>query len=557
MDESTSTLSSLKGKSNSASLRTAASSQVALPLTDFDLEDLQEKQGDDWKPQKNELIIMISLATISLMVSLDATILVTVLPDIARVLNGTSVDAFWAGTSYLLTSAIFQPVIASISEVFGRQQLLLFSITFFTIGSILCAVANDFQVLLAGRSIQGIGGGGIITLSQVIYCDFVPLRQRPKYFAMVLGAWSIVGTIIGPVIGGTLVEKANWRWVFYINFPFCFLGFILALIFIKLNAVSHLTFSEMLQRTDWVGAILFISGMTSFLIGLSWGGVQYAWDSAQTLVPIIVGLGGVAVFALWQWYKPSNTLLPKSLFYCSSAVAAFSCAFANGLVLLAALYYVPFFAMAVRGSSSVKAGIDVFPALFLLIPGSILVSILSTRLGRFRWAIWGGWAITILGTGLMIMFNEDTKTPVWSTVLAVLGIGCGMILTSVNVGIQAISKIEDCAMAASMYGFMRSVGMPIGVSLSGAIFQNAMSSKLTALGLPSSIAHDSERYVFVLRKMAPTNPTRIAALQAYVYGFRGVWILMTAVSGSAFMISLLIKKFDMDKILLSKFSARQ
>ena len=165
----------------------------------------------EWKPTSNELLVMISLSFISLMVALDATVLVTVLPEIAHSLNGTSAEAFWAGTAYLLTSAIFQPVIASISNNFGRQQLLLLSLVFFTVGTVLCSVAHNFTVLLTGRSIQGIGGGGIITITQVIFCDIVPLRQRPKYFAMVLGSWSI-GSIVGPVVGGALVENVSWRW---------------------------------------------------------------------------------------------------------------------------------------------------------------------------------------------------------------------------------------------------------------------------------------------------------------------------------------------------------
>jgi MFS family permease len=110
---------------------------------------------------------------------------------LATALHGTASDAFWAGTSYLLTSAVFQPFIAALSDVFGRQQLLILSVLFFSAGSLLCALANDFTVLFVGRSIQGIGGGGIITLGQVIFSDIVPLRQRPKYFSFVLGAWAI------------------------------------------------------------------------------------------------------------------------------------------------------------------------------------------------------------------------------------------------------------------------------------------------------------------------------------------------------------------------------
>lgn len=186
--------------------------------------------------------------------------------------------------------------------------------------------------MLTGRTIQGIGGGGIITITQVIFCDIVPLRFRPKYFAMVLLSWSI-GTIIGPVVGGAFVERTTWRWVFIINIPFCVLGFVLAIFFVRLNAMAKLTLSQKLKQTDWVGAVLFLGGTTSFLVGLSWGGVQYKWVSVQTLAPILVGLTGVAAFVGWQLWISPKSLLPMSIFYCPSALAAFFCATANGLIV--------------------------------------------------------------------------------------------------------------------------------------------------------------------------------------------------------------------------------
>jgi uncharacterized membrane protein len=122
--------------------------------------------------------------------------------------------------------------------------------------------------------------------------------------------------------------------------------------------------------------------------------------------------------------------------------------------------------MSVRGSSSVQAGIDLFPAICLTVPGSIVVSILTSRLGRFRWAIWGGWVIITLACGLQMLLGVHSKTAITSIVFAIFGIGLGMVLTSLNVGIQAISSPEDSAMAASMYGFLRSLGMPLGVAVS-------------------------------------------------------------------------------------------
>jgi MFS family permease len=269
---------------------------------------------------------------------------------IAQKLHGNAVEAFWTGTSYLLASAVFQPVIASISALFGRQQLLIVALLFFTVGTyrsrnaceipltvaptgtIFCSAAPDFTILLAGRCIQGIGGGGIITLTQVIFCDIVPLRQRPKYFAIVLAAWSI-GTIIGPVVGGLLVQHASWRWCFHILYPFCGIGFLVAIFIVRLEAVVQLTVAQKLKRVDWMGAVLFIGSMTSFLVGISWGGVQHPWKSAATLTPIIVGLLGVAAFFAWQMYRKQHTLLPMPIFHSWSAIAAFYGALVNGLLV--------------------------------------------------------------------------------------------------------------------------------------------------------------------------------------------------------------------------------
>lgn len=122
--------------------------------------------------------------------------------------------------------------------------------------------------------------------------------------------------------------------------------------------------------------------------------------------------------------------------------------------------------MSVRGQSPTRAGIDLFPAACFVVPGSIVVAVLTARLGRFRWAIWLGWTITTISFGLFLVFDIHTRFVVIAVSLAISGIGSGMVLTSVNVGIQAISKVEDCAMAASMYGFFRSLGMPIAVAVS-------------------------------------------------------------------------------------------
>jgi MFS family permease len=145
------------------------------------------------------------------------------------------------------------------------------------------------------------------------------------------------------------------------------------------------------------------------------------------------------------------------------------------------MYYVPFYRMSVSGKSATQAGIDLLPASAFLVPGSIIVSILTTRLGRFRWAIWSGWAVTILACGLMMLYNLHTRLAVYSVIMAIFGLGSGMVLTSTNVGIQAISKEEDAGMAGCMYAFFRSVGMPLGVTVSLPVFTLAVNMVLLTL----------------------------------------------------------------------------
>lgn len=258
---------------------------------------------------------------------------------LAHDLNGTFTSAFWTGTAFLLTSAVFQPSIAAISDVFGRRPLLFLSLVLFTTGSIICGAAHHFTVLLLGRSIQGIGGGGIITLVQILFADIVPLRQRPRWFSLVLAAWAL-GTATGPLLGGIFVQKASFRWSFWINLPFCGIGLVLVLCVFKETTLKA-SLTKKLRRIDWVGSCFFVFSMTSFLIGLSWGGVQFAWTSYRTLVPVILGLVGVFATVLWELFQASEPFLQRTLFHKWSSIAAYLCAFLQGLMVgcFAARYF--------------------------------------------------------------------------------------------------------------------------------------------------------------------------------------------------------------------------
>lgn len=520
----------------------------------------KEAKQDTWSPNRRELLIMLTCAVSSLIVALDATVLVPVLPTLAIDLDGTAAEAFWTGTSYLLTHAVLQPFVAAMSDIFGRRELLVPSIVFFAAGSVVCGVAHDFTVMIVGRVIQGVGGAGVIALSQIIFADLVPLRQRPKYFTMILGAWAL-GSVLGPLIGGLFVEKATWRWCFWLNLPICGIALPMAIRFVTLEQPVT-DFKTKLRKVDWIGNVLFISSLTSFLIAISWAGIQFEWSDFQTLLPLCLGTVGVLAAIAYELKLAKHPFLRHSIFNGRSTIASYIVAMLQGLELYMALYYISFYFSACQLFGPIRTGLSIFPATTFLLPGSAVISALITRTGRFRWAIWTGYAISTLATGLFVLWDDKTKTAVWAVCECVFGLGMGMILSSVNFSIQAAVKPEDCGQAAAMYAFMRSVGMTIGVAVGGTVFQNMMKRKLQELGVNNAIeiAKNAEGFIERLRHLSTEGTEGIIGrniMAGYVEGFRGVWIVMTVLCGFGLLVSLLIKKGSLDAVLVSKFQLRE
>lgn len=183
-----------------------------------------------------------------------------------------------------------------------------------------------------------------------------------------------------------------------------------------------------------------------------------------------------------------------------------------------------------------------------MIPASATVAALIGRLGRFRWAIWGGWILTIVSTGCLLILDADTKVPVWAAVLVILGLGHGFILSSLNLAVQAIATVENAAHAVTMYSFLRSVGAALGVGISGSIFQNFMADKLEAFNLPTNIAENAEGFIGILHGMPDDNPSKRPIIDSYTRGIHGVFIVMTGLGGLALLLTFLIGRHSMDKL---------
>ncbi|KAK8001010.1 Efflux pump FUS6 [Apiospora marii] len=500
-----------------------------------------------WKPNTQQLLIIITLAIICLLVALDASIIVTSLSEIVIDLKGDTTEGFWIGTSYLLVNAVTMPVIASISEIFGRPLCLEFSLVMFTVGTVLCSTATNISVMLAGRSIQGVGGGGIQVLSGVIMTDIVPLRHRPKWYGAVLAAWAL-GTCVGPIIGGAIAQNTTWRWVPHLRTRTRGRPLLL-----KLKPRTE-SLSKKLRRVDWVGMVLFMGSSTSFLIAICWGGTQKPWDSAATIVPLVIGLVGLVVTMLWEIYFASEPILKPSLFHDASSTVTYICGAAQGFLMWSGFYYYPFYFLSVKMTSPVMAGVNMLPAVLVLVPGSVITGRLVTRHDNYRVAIWLGWTFAVASAVVGVIWQFiDVSTAVWAITFILMGLGHGAVLNAQNFATQAMCKEGDEGHAAAMYLFIRQIGAAIGVGVGGTTFQNVMLLKLEWESLPTAIAHDAEAFLLKLAQMDPEDEFRKRVTDAYIFGFGGVFQVYLGVAAVSLIVSLVfIKHFTLNKALSSE-----
>lgn len=504
----------------------------------------------EFKPTIRLVLTFGTLAVITLMVALDGTSLSVALPIMARALKGTAIEAFWAGTSFLLCSTIFQPSFAELSHIFGRKPLVMVALVFFLIGAVVAATANGFGSLLVGRSLQGVGGGGLIALTEILVTDMVPLRQRGQWFGIISAMWSI-GSVTGPIVGGAFAQAASWRWIFWINLPFIGLALVLVpLTLILAFKVSSL--ADKLRRVDWIGSVLFIGSTTSFLIPITWGGVSYAWDSWRVLAPLIIGIVGLAVFVVFEEYVAKEPLIRLDVFKNRTAAASYFETTLHGMILWCILYYMPLYYEAVKGETPIIAGISLFPATFTVAPAAMVTGIVISKTGRYRWAIWSGWVLTTMGTGILYLLDVNTTTVQWVFLNLVSGLGMGVLFPSMAFSIQAATINKDLAFAVALFSFFRAFGQAIGVAVGGVIFQNQLKKKLLTYPLlapmAGAYASDASGLVQIIKTMQH-GPARTQLIQSYAESLKLVWIVMCALAGLALLSSFLIKGFELDRAL--------
>lgn len=422
------------------------------------------------------------------------------------------------------------------------------AVALFALGSVVAAVAKNFSVLLAARTIQGVGGGGIISLTEVLITDLVPLRQRGAWFGFQSLTWA-VGSVTGPLMGGSFAQNVTWRWIFWINLPICGIGLILIPMTLHLEKKPGPMLSK-LMAFDWVGDFLLAASVTSFLIPVSWGNVMFAWSSPRTLVPLILGIIGLFGFVAFEIYYAKEPLIPMRIFKQRTALVNYVSTLIQGIVIWSIVYYVPLYYEAVKGYTPTIVGVAVFPETSTVTPASVAVGVLISKSGRFRWAIWTGWFLTVLGMGLLINLSQQTSVPAWIFLNLVPGIGLGMLYNSLAFGTQVAVSPKNVGLAAAMYTFLRSFGQAIGVAIGGAIFQNQFRIKLAEIPSFASnatqLARDASSLVQIIKTIPEDSTERNQIVKAYADSLKVLWAVMAGLAFAALVLSAWTEGLTLD-----------
>jgi EmrB/QacA subfamily drug resistance transporter len=418
--------------------------------------------------------IMLSL----LMASMEATVVATAMPTIVGHLGGLAIYS-WVFSGFMLASTTTVPVFGKLSDLYGRRPVYIAAMACFLVGSLLCGKAQSMPQLIAFRVVQGLGAGGLIPLAFILIGDMFTLEQRAKMQGLFSGVWG-VSAIVGPLLGGFLVDRISWPWVFYINVgP----GLVAA-------ALVWLTWQDKARepaasapKVDYAGAALLTVGVAALLMGLF--ALSTAWGWA------LLGLAAALLAALIRVERRvRDPILPLPLFRDRIFTAACSQGVLAGWAMFGSLSFVPLFVQAVLGTSATAAGATLTPMMLGWTFASIIGSRLLLRLS-YRTLALTGMGLLTLGAVLMARIGVNARQVSLLVNLALMGVGMGLSIPAFLITVQSTVRPRNMGVATSALQFSRSIGGVLGVSVMGAVFSWRLTARLAAAGVDAAISVDS------------------------------------------------------------------
>jgi len=412
------------------------------------------------RSQRQILVAFGAIMLATLLSALDQTIVATALPEIADDLQGFG-DLSWVVTAYLLSTTVTVPLYGKLSDLYGRRRLFIVSITIFLVGSALCGLAQSMGQLIAFRALQGIGAGGLIPLSQAAIADLFSPRERGRYQGYIGAMWA-TAAVAGPLLGGTLTDSASWRWIFLINLP---LGIVALVVVVKTMRIPHVPREHSI---DYAGAIALSIGVTAVLLASAWGGASFAWDSPEVLAAAVIGVAGLAAFAIIE-RRVTEPLLPLGLFRGRTFSVSTAAALLIGGVLFGITIYVPVYVQRVLGASATSSGVVLIPLSFGWVIASFASGQYISRTGRYKVFPIVGSILVLAGCILLALLGADSSRVVVTLDLTVVGLGMGTMFQTFVIATQNRVDMSEIGVATAAIQFFRSMGGSLAVAGLGAL----------------------------------------------------------------------------------------
>jgi EmrB/QacA subfamily drug resistance transporter len=420
--------------------------------------------------------------------ALDQSIVGTALPQIVSEFN--SLDKLsWVVTAYLLTSTASTPLWGKISDLYGRRPLFIAAIVTFLAGSVLSAMSQNIEMLIAFRAVQGLGAGGLMSLAFATIGDVIPPRERGRYMGY-FGAVFGLSSVAGPLLGGVLTDGPGWRWIFWINVPIGAVALVIVSARLKLEHVrrSH--------QIDYLGAATVAAAVTSLLLYLSWSGPQNGWGSGLSLALLAGSIVLGVAFVLIELRVP-EPIIPMDLFKGRIFSGNAAYAFLMGVAMFGAIIFLPLYLQAVKEMSPTESGLALLPMIAGIFAASIPSGQLMSRTGRYKqYPI----VSAIMVAGAMLLFSTiSTTTPYWQLAIYMflMGAGLGLSMQIVVTAAQNSVPRQHMGTATSTMTFFRSMGGAIGTAVFGAVLTSRLKTHLA-----DTIPHASQAMVDQLAKAA-------------------------------------------------------
>jgi len=414
--------------------------------------------------KKAKIIVTIALMLGMSLAALDTTIVGTALPSIVGKLGGITLYS-WVFSVYLLASTTTVPIYGKLADLYGRKPLFLFGTTLFLIGSAASGASQSMEQLIVFRAIQGLGAGAVLPIVLTIIGDIFVLEERARVQGLFSGVWAL-SSIIGPALGGLIVDHFSWRWVFYINIPFGLLSAFLLII----------AFKEKVERKklslDYIGTLTLTGGIVALLFALLQGGTNWAWNSLQSI--FLFALAAILlVLFLYQERRAPEPILPLTLFKNRIIAVSSIGGVILGVIMFGITSYVPLFVQGVKGGTATSAGVTLGPLLIAWPISSTLSGKVIIRFG-YRFTAVMGALFAVIGVGMVTLFRMDTGLPFIVAAMLMIGTGLGFMSTSFIIAVQNAVPWNLRGVATASTQFFRTIGGTVGVAVMGTILNAQM-----------------------------------------------------------------------------------